>query len=214
MKIQKLMVVIVFVAVAIAAACSSSVETPKQANVASPAGAPSADSQTYRSVGVVKAVDVAAGKVTVDHEDIPGYMAPMEMNEPVADATLLTQVKPGDKVEFEILREGSKVKYTKFTKIGEVALNAGATLYATSCAECHGDKGQGADKGIPFTSGHALDHTEADFIKTVTDGKSKKKDKEMPAFRDKLTLEQIKEVVRFVREDIQKGLKRNEGHKH
>jgi len=106
------------------------------------------------------------------------------------------------------------VKYTKFNKIGEVALNAGATIYATSCAECHGDKGQGAEKGIPFTSGHALDHTEADFIKTVTDGKSKKKDKEMPAFRDKLTPEQIKEVVKFVRDDIQKGLKRNEGHKH
>ncbi|HMT06852.1 MAG TPA: copper-binding protein [Pyrinomonadaceae bacterium] len=214
MKIQKLTIIVLFAAIAIAAACSSAVETPKQANSASQAGAPSAGSQTFRSIGVVKTVDVAAGKVTVDHEDIPGYMAPMEMNEPVADAALLTQVKPGDKVEFEILREGSKIKYTKFNKIGEVALIDAPTIYAASCAECHGDKGQGGPKGIPFTSGHALDHTEADFIKTVTDGKSKKKDKEMPAFRDKLSPEEIAAVVKFFREVIQKDLKRNEGHKH
>lgn len=188
--------------------CSVSTETTTTPNDAS------ADSQTYRSVGVVKAVDVAAGKVTVDHEDIPGYMAPMEMNEPVADAALLTQVKPGDKVEFEILREGSKIKYTKFKKIGEVALIDASAIYAASCSECHGDKGQGAPKGIPFTSGHALDHTEADFIKSVTNGKPKKGEKEMPAFRDKLKPEEITAVVKFVREVIQKDLKRNEGHKH
>lgn len=36
----------------------------------------------------------------------------------------------------------------------------------------------------------------------------------MPAFREKLTREQIKEVVRFVREDIQKKAKRDDSSKH
>ncbi|MBK7392288.1 MAG: copper-binding protein [Chloracidobacterium sp.] len=201
----KILAVTVFLSAFLVSTCSKLPETPLSNKV---------ETQTYNSVGVVKSIDLESGKVKVDHEDIPGYMSPMEMNEPVADAALLTQVKPGNKVEFEILREGSKVKYTKFHKIGEVALIDAPAIYATSCAECHGDKGQGAPKGIPFTSGHALDHSEADFIKTVTNGKAKKKDKEMPAFRDRLKAEEIAAVVKFVREVIQKDLKRNEGHKH
>lgn len=174
----------------------------------------SVDTQTYRSVGVIKATDIDTDRVTIVHEEIPGYMDPMEMNEMVSDHEMLAGLRVGDKVEFELLRTGSKIVYTKFTKIGEVALVSGSEIYAANCAECHGAKGEGAKKGIPFTSGHALDHSEADFIKTVTSGKAKGKKKEMPAFRDKLTTEQIREVVRFVREEIQKGVKRNENHKH
>lgn len=172
------------------------------------------ETQTYRSVGVVKRVDKEKGLITVDHEDIPGYMSPMEMTEPVAEPALLEAVKAGDKVDFEILRTGSKIKYTAFNKIGEILFVKGSDIYTANCAECHGAKGEGASKGIPFTSGHALDHSEADFIRTVTNGKAKKKDKEMPAYRDKLTPEQIAAVVKFIREDIQKGITRKEGHKH
>lgn len=183
-------------------------------NVNTPVPTKEVTTQTYRSTGVVKRVDKEKGTVTVDHEDIPGYMSPMEMTEPVADPALLNVVTAGDKVEFAILRTGDKIKYTEIKKTGEVALVTGSDIYAASCAECHGAKGEGTEKGIPFTSGHALDHSEADFIRTVTNGKVKKKDKEMPAFREKLTAEQIAAVVKFVREDIQKGLTRNEGHKH
>lgn len=175
---------------------------------------PPVETQTYRSVGVIKRVDKDKGLITVDHEDIPGYMSPMEMTEPVAEPALFDSVKAGDKVEFEILRTGSKIKYTAFNKIGEFAFVKGNDIYTANCAECHGAKGEGADNGIPLTSGHALDHSEADFIKRVTNGKAKKKDKEMPAFRDELTADQIAAVVKFIREDMQKGLTRNEGHKH
>ncbi|MEQ1642186.1 MAG: copper-binding protein [Pyrinomonadaceae bacterium] len=192
------------------AACSTPPSNTSNANNSSPP----VEMQTYRSVGVVKRVDKEKGFITVDHEDIPGYMSPMEMTEPVAEPALLEAVKAGDKVDFEILRTGSKIKYTALNKIGEIAFVKGTDIYTANCAECHGAKGEGAEKGIPFTSGHALDHSEADFIRTVTNGKVKKKDKEMPAFREKLTAEQIAAVVKFVREDIQKGLTRNEGHKH
>jgi mono/diheme cytochrome c family protein len=163
--------------------------------------------QTYKSVGVIKSVDVENGKVTVDHEDIPGYMQAMEMTEPVAE-TSLDGLKPGDKVEFDLRREGSKLTFTAFTKVGEVAL--GSEIYTISCAVCHGATGEGAEKGIPLTTGHALHHSEAEHIKQVTNGEGEK----MPAFREKLTPDQIKEVVRFVREDIQKKAKRDDSSKH
>ena len=79
-----------------------------------------------------------------------------------------------------------------------VAPNAGK-IYAASCAECHGDVGEGAEKGISLIKGHALYHSTDDFINRVTNGK---KD-EMPAFKEKLTEAEIAEVVRFVREEIQ-----------
>jgi len=166
------------------------------------------ETQTYRSVGVVKSVDLDSGKVKVDHEGIPGYMSSMEMNEPVADKKLLDGLKGGDKVEFEILREGSKIKFTKFTKVGEVAVLAGAEIYKTNCAECHGLIGEGAKKGIPLTSGHALNHSENEHIEQVKNGEGKK----MPAFKDKLSDEQISAVVKFVREEIQRGAEMNKGH--
>ncbi len=192
------------------AACSTHSSNTSNANNSSQP----VETQTYRSVGVVKRVDKEKGLITVDHEDIPGYMSPMEMTEPVADSALLEAVRAGDKVDFEILRTGSKIKYIAFNKIGEIAFVNGTDIYTANCAECHGAKGEGASKGIPLTSGHALDHPEADFIRTVTNGKAKKKEKEMPAYRDKLTPEQIAEVVKFIREDIQKGITRNEGHRH
>ncbi len=212
MKIRfSLIASFIFVATAMSISCSNTGTTN---NLTNSNGARLVDRQTYKSVGVVKSIDIDADRVTVDHEEIPGYMSPMEMNEMVSDHELLGSIQVGDKVEFEILRTGSTVVYTKFTKIGEVAVLNGSEIYKTNCAECHGATGEGAEKGIPLTAGHALDHSEADFLKTVSDGKGKKKDKEMPAFRDKLTPEQIKEVVSYVRNDIQKGLKRNESHKH
>lgn len=188
-------------AAALTFACSAPVDTANIAPI--PVG-----TQTYRSTGVIKSVDADNGMVMVDHEEIPGYMPAMEMTEPVADLSLLEGLQPGDKVEFDLRREGAKLTFTAFTKIGEVAL--GSEIYTISCAECHGANGEGAEKGIPLTKGHALHHSEAEHIKQVTDGEGEK----MPAFRDKLTPEQIKEVVRFVRKDVQKKAKRDDSSKH
>lgn len=182
-------------------ACS---ESGDRANVASV----SVETQTYKSVGVIKSIDIDSGKVTVDHEEIPGYMPAMEMTEPVAELSLLDGLKPGDKVEFDLRREGSKLIFTAFKKVGEVAL--GSEIYTMNCAECHGASGEGAEKGIPLTKGHAVHHSETEHIKQVTDGEGEK----MPAFREKLTPDQIKEVVRFVREEIQKKAKRDDSSKH
>lgn len=205
---SKKILAIVLLFFATAASCSNE---PRISQINSPQ---QIETQTYRSTGVIKRVDKEMALITIDHEEIPGYMSPMEMTEPVAQPALLDAVKAGDKVDFEILRTGANIKFTAFTKTGEVAFVEGEDIYIASCAECHGVKGEGADRGIPLTSGHALDHTEADFIKTVTNGKTKRKDKEMPAYRDKLTVEQIAAVVRFIREDLQKGIPNGKRHDH
>lgn len=171
---------------------------------------PNAELHYYKSKGVIKKIDMEKGKLTVDHEDIPGYMSAMEMTEPVKDKAVLETVKVGDKIDFEIERIGANITFTKLTKIGEVAIINGAEIYKMNCAECHGANGEGAKKGIPLISGHALQHSETEHIKQVTDGE----DKKMPAFKDKLSAEEIAETVKFVRNEIQKGAVREDSHKH
>lgn len=46
--------------------------------------------------------------------------------------------------------------------------------------------------------GHALHHTDDKFIVQIREG-----DEEMPAFKDKLKPEEIKDLVRFIRKEFQ-----------
>lgn len=32
--------------------------------------------QTYEAFGIVQSIDAETGKITIDHENIPGYMSP------------------------------------------------------------------------------------------------------------------------------------------
>jgi Cu/Ag efflux protein CusF len=197
--------VILFASVAIFSACQNNQQTSNIATNTS-------GKQIYKAVGVVKSIDFTIGKITIDHEDIAGYMSAMQMNEAVSDKSILETIKIGDKVDFEIERTGEKIVITKLTKIGQVAVINGSEIYQTNCATCHGANGEGAKKGIPLTSGHAIAHTPIEYIKQVTDGKGKK----MPAFKDKLTADQITAVVKFVREELQKDVtpEQREHHHH
>ena len=84
-----------------------------------------------------------------------------------------------------------------------------ATARATfkkSCAGCHSDDGSGGLKEVDgkklkvpnLREGHALNHPDDDFIKQITKGGDG-----MPAFKDKLTPEQMNELVKFIRHDFQ-----------
>lgn len=56
-----------------------------------------------QGVGVVKAVDLKAGAVTLAHEPIQALGWPaMTMAFRVSSPSLLARVKPGDKVQFEL----------------------------------------------------------------------------------------------------------------
>src|SRR5262249_27964771 len=66
------------------------------------AQAPAADAQIFRGVGVVIATIPRMNRLIVNHDEIKGFMAAMEMSYPVAPPTLLNNLNPGDKIGFTI----------------------------------------------------------------------------------------------------------------
>lgn len=61
-----------------------------------------AEKRLHEGRGVVVAVDKRAGRFVIDHEEIPGLMAPMVMSYQVEPASLLQDVMPGGQVRFTI----------------------------------------------------------------------------------------------------------------
>ncbi len=53
--------------------------------------------------GIVKDLDPAKQEVTIDHEEIPGFMKAMTMTFQVSDSHLLKGVEPGQEVEFDLV---------------------------------------------------------------------------------------------------------------
>ncbi|HEX9195546.1 MAG TPA: efflux RND transporter periplasmic adaptor subunit, partial [Azonexus sp.] len=61
----------------------------------------------HRAVGVLNAVDAAAGTVTISHEPVASLKWPaMKMDFVLANPSLVTGVKPGAAVEFEFVERG------------------------------------------------------------------------------------------------------------
>lgn len=84
-----------------------------------------------------------------------------------------------------------------------------ATARATfkkNCSVCHGEEGTGGLKTVEgkklkvpnFREGHALKHPDEDFIKQINNG-----GEGMPKFKDKLSPEEINDLVRFIRHEFQ-----------
>jgi mono/diheme cytochrome c family protein len=78
--------------------------------------------------------------------------------------------------------------------------------FAKHCLECHGAQGEGGLKTVDnkklkvpnLSEGHALKHTDEDFAEQIMKGGDG-----MPAFKDKLSPEEINTLVRFVRHEFQ-----------
>ncbi|MCA1590953.1 MAG: cytochrome c [Acidobacteria bacterium] len=85
----------------------------------------------------------------------------------------------------------------------------GATLFADNCAVCHRDDGTG---GKTSFEGRQLDVDDltSKKIKAFSDHKITNyirngiEDEGMPAFKDQLSEEQVRTIVRYIRSDIQK----------
>ncbi|MFN2578655.1 MAG: cytochrome c [Pyrinomonadaceae bacterium] len=83
------------------------------------------------------------------------------------------------------------------------------TIYGKECRGCHGQNGEGGPvkledgtklKVPTLREAHALRHPDSDFLKQITKGGDG-----MPAFEKKLTPEQMNDLIRFIREEFQKG---------
>jgi len=66
-------------------------------------------SKSVQGVGVVTAVDTKERRLTINHEDIKGFMGAMEMAYPVARPALLIGLKPGDKIRFVVTRRNGSI---------------------------------------------------------------------------------------------------------
>ena len=88
-------------------------------------------------------------------------------------------------------------------------LAKGRELYMTNCSKCHKETGVGGIveiegkkiKADDLTSDRRKKMADDKIIKVMIDGVE---DEGMPSFKDKLSEAEMREVVRFIRTDIQK----------
>jgi mono/diheme cytochrome c family protein len=86
------------------------------------------------------------------------------------------------------------------------ALASARSTYNNTCAKCHKETGEGGVADIDgeklrvpgFKSGHALKHSDAEYVKKINEG-----GEGMPKFKGRLTPEQIDGLVRFIRTEFQ-----------
>jgi len=83
---------------------------------------------------------------------------------------------------------------------------AARAIFKDTCAKCHGENAaggrvqrEGREIKVPSLTGeHARKPSDEDLVVKITNGED-----DMPAFKDKLTPEQIRELVRFIRKEFQ-----------
>ena len=80
--------------------------------------------------------------------------------------------------------------------LASFAADAAADLYKSKCAMCHGPDGKGKMAGTKdLASAEVQKASDADLTAVITNGKPPK----MPKFEGKLTADQIKSLVAYVR---------------
>lgn len=76
-------------------------------------------------------------------------------------------------------------------------------LYERNCAQCHGSQGEGMEIGTmktpPLNSGAALTDPDEKLFKQISDGGNG-----MPPFKQTFDDKQIDDLIRFIREELQK----------
>jgi len=93
---------------------------------------------------------------------------------------------------------------TNTAKVDELA--ASREIYSQKCVRCHQENGAGGkiqiedvELRVPTLRDAEEEDTDADYIRRIERGATGK----MPAFKGKLTDEEIKNLVRYIRRDFQ-----------
>ena len=68
--------------------------------------------KVHEAHGTVTAVDAPARRITIDHEDIPGFMVAMTMPFDLEPGVSVDGIEPGTAVDFEVRQEGSRYLVT------------------------------------------------------------------------------------------------------
>lgn len=67
----------------------------------------------HPGTGIVKGVDTGARKITLDHDDIPGFMKGMTMTFQLAPEVDLAGIAPGEEVDFRVEEKGGVYTVTE-----------------------------------------------------------------------------------------------------
>lgn len=89
------------------AGCAAQPKAPESTTAA--AAAPQGEEKRYDLKGTVMAVNTAGKTLTVNHENIPGFMGAMTMAYVVKDAQQLEHVSAGDQVTAKAVSTGTKI---------------------------------------------------------------------------------------------------------
>jgi protein SCO1/2 len=79
---------------------------------------PAPPTREYRVIGQIIAIDRASSRVTLRHQDIPGFMPGMTMAFPVKGTTLLEGRTPGNLVDATLAVQGSDAWITRLDVVG------------------------------------------------------------------------------------------------
>ena len=124
----------------------------------------------------------------------------------VAAALLLTTACGGSSSSPNANGNGNSPSITAATPDEFAAARA---TFKKNCERCHGEQGEGGRvkledgtrlKVPSLREGHALRHPDSEFVKQITKGGDG-----MPAFKDKLTPEEINALIRFIHHEFQAG---------
>jgi Cu/Ag efflux protein CusF len=74
--------------------------------------------KVHHAVGVVVVVSPETSSIKIDHEEIKDFMPAMSMKFVVRDKTLLNDVKPNDRVEFDVVEATEGYVITAIKKSG------------------------------------------------------------------------------------------------
>ena len=97
----------------------ATIEPPSQVGV--PGGTPQAQRtrlpvRTFRGTGIIRSINLKEGWFEIDHEEIPGFMAAMQMQWSVKDRAMLNSVQVGDKVDFAVEDDNGTEVITELKK--------------------------------------------------------------------------------------------------
>jgi len=72
--------------------------------------------KVYDGVGVIVSIDRDAGTIEINHQDIKDFMPAMTMSFKARRPSLLDNLAPGDRVEFQLRDDGSQVVLIRINK--------------------------------------------------------------------------------------------------
>ena len=100
----------IFVVAQFVVACSGGEPTSQEQG--EPAASESVgEQQRFEGKGVIEAIDLSQGQVTLTHEDIEGFMNAMTMSFDVSHPAILEELEEGMQVSFSVVVEADGTYY-------------------------------------------------------------------------------------------------------